>query len=107
DANEDDTAWRLVVKRMHHGNVRVTIFDRVFVLGADYAILVKAGKTFSGLIGEGGVIARGEGDKRKQKPIGDFREAMQFLRAEAERSVSKQRYKGLGEMNPSQLWETT
>ena len=71
------------------------------------AVLAKAGATFTGLLGEGAVVMRGEGDRRKEKPVSDFREAIQFLRAEAERSVSKQRYKGLGEMNPEQLWETT
>src|SRR5690606_16797437 len=102
-----DAGWLGVATSLHHASVRVTGFGRVFVLGADYAILATAGKTFTGLIGEGAYIARGEGDKRKQKSIDDFRDAMQFLRAEAERSVTKQRYKGLGEMNPEQLWETT
>ncbi|HZH55560.1 DNA topoisomerase (ATP-hydrolyzing) subunit B [Yanghanlia caeni] len=107
EANEAGDAWRLVVQRMHHGNIRVSVFDRAFVRGADYAVLAKAGATFTGLLGEGAVVMRGEGDRRKEKPVSDFREAMQWLRSEAERSVSKQRYKGLGEMNPEQLWETT
>ncbi|MBO9330764.1 DNA gyrase subunit B [Achromobacter sp. HZ01] len=98
---------RLSVQRMHHGNVRVSIIDADFVNGTDYAILSKAAKSFSGKVGPRSLVARGEGDKRKEQPVSDFREAMQWLRSEAERGISKQRYKGLGEMNPDQLWETT
>src|SRR5690606_36635655 len=98
---------RLLVRRMHHGNVRVSVIDADFVQGADYAALARSAKTFLGLMGPGAVVARGEGDKRKEQFVSDFREAMQWLRGEAERGISKQRYKGLGEMNPDQLWETT
>ena len=97
----------MVVRRLHHGNVRVSVFDKTFILGADYLVLKRAGQTFLGLIGEGAKIMRGEGERRKEQPIHDFRDAVQWLRSEAERGVSKQRYKGLGEMNPGQLWETT
>ncbi|RZI61506.1 MAG: DNA gyrase subunit B, partial [Rubrivivax sp.] len=97
----------LRISRRHHGNVRSSIITADFVHGADYEVLAEAGKTFKGLVGEEAVIRKGEGEKAKESKVADFRAAMAWLMTQAESSVGRQRYKGLGEMNPAQLWETT
>ena len=83
------------------------MIDADFVHGADYAALNTASRTFKGLLGAGARVIRGSGDKEKQAPVASFAEAMDWLMKEADGAVSRQRYKGLGEMNPGQLWETT
>jgi DNA gyrase subunit B len=93
----------LHINRRHHGNVKVSVIDEDFQLTADYKQLQTTANTFKGLIGAGALIKRGE----RSMAVSDFKSAMKWLIADAERNVTKQRYKGLGEMNPSQLWETT
>ncbi|MFN4327546.1 MAG: DNA topoisomerase (ATP-hydrolyzing) subunit B [Limnobacter sp.] len=105
--NEATDKHQVMVHRRHHGNVKVSVLDSDFVHGADYPVLHHAAETFKGLISEGAEVQRGEGEKQKVQAVVSFREAMKWLTEQAERSVSKQRYKGLGEMNPEQLWETT
>ncbi|MBN4664915.1 DNA topoisomerase (ATP-hydrolyzing) subunit B [Pandoraea nosoerga] len=103
DVENADPMPSLRVERRHHGNVKVTVIDQDFLQTADYAQLQKTAETFKGLIGEGATIKRGE----RSQPVTNFKAAMKWLMADAERNVSKQRYKGLGEMNAEQLWETT
>ncbi len=105
DARTDKPILR--ISRRHHGNIKSSIITQDFVHGADYGALAEAANTFRGMLAEGARVMRGEGEKQKEEKVGDFRQAMRWLIGEAERTTSRQRYKGLGEMNPEQLWETT
>jgi DNA gyrase subunit B len=93
----------LWVSRTQHGLVRQCYIDGDFVLGGDYDQIQRTAKVLQGLLTEGAYVKRGE----HKHPVKEFREAIDWLLGEVQRGVAIQRYKGLGEMNPEQLWETT
>jgi DNA gyrase subunit B len=96
-------AHRIVVVRTHHGTPHVTALDGDFVASGDAEQIRHAAEVLRDLIHAGAVVKRGD----KQLAVKSFKDALDWLLDEARSSVSIQRYKGLGEMNPEQLWETT
>ena len=101
--DEKHERHRLLIERSVHGNSRRCVIDEDFVLSGDYQQLLGTAQLLEGLIGPGAFINRGE----KRQAVKDFGEAMAWLLQEVEKNAALQRYKGLGEMNPEQLWETT
>jgi DNA gyrase subunit B len=93
----------LVIKRMQHGNLRTTYLDHDFLDTGDYGQIRQTAQVLQGLIREGAYVKRGE----QERAVADFKQALDWLLEEVKKGISVQRYKGLGEMNPAQLWETT
>jgi len=94
---------RIVIVRVHHGTPHATVLDADFVASGDAAQIRSAAAVLQDLIHPGAVVRRGD----KQHAVKSFKEALDWLLSEARDSIAIQRYKGLGEMNPGQLWETT
>ncbi|MDR1062705.1 MAG: DNA topoisomerase (ATP-hydrolyzing) subunit B [Azoarcus sp.] len=101
--HEESESWRLAIERMHHGNRRLGWIETDFLASGDYRGIRTAAESIAGLIGPGAEIRRLD----KRQTVARFSDAIAWLLAEVERGLTKQRYKGLGEMNPAQLWETT
>ncbi|MCB1935547.1 MAG: DNA topoisomerase (ATP-hydrolyzing) subunit B [Nitrosomonas sp.] len=101
--DEDNERYRLRIDRISHGNTHTSYLDQDFLHSGDYAQIKKTYQVFDGLLKAGAYIKRGE----KKRSVDNFKEALEWLLEEAKKGLNIQRYKGLGEMNPDQLWETT
>ncbi|MCM2678083.1 DNA topoisomerase (ATP-hydrolyzing) subunit B [Echinimonas agarilytica] len=102
----EDEELKLFLPKMtvrQHGIDTEYLFSADFIKSRDYQQIVALGDQISSLIEEGGFVQRGE----RTKPVSTFVEALDWLISESKRGLGIQRYKGLGEMNPEQLWETT
>jgi len=91
------------VKSFIHGVSRKTTLRPELFKSEVYKSMTRLGENLSGLFEAGAYIKRGE----KTLEVKDFKQALEWLMKEGMRGIYLQRYKGLGEMNPDQLWETT
>ncbi|QDQ26871.1 DNA topoisomerase (ATP-hydrolyzing) subunit B [Chitinimonas arctica] len=101
--DDKNDAFILRLKKTVHGNIAFQYLDHDFLHSGDYVQLRRTADMLSGLLDADAVVKRGD----HEKPVREFKDALEWLLNEVRRNMTVQRYKGLGEMNPDQLWETT
>jgi DNA gyrase subunit B len=94
---------RLRLEKLYYGNYSLSYLNKEFLKGSDYRQIRQTADSLSGLITPTAYVMRGE----QKRGVTSFKQSIEWLLEEAKRGLSIQRYKGLGEMNPEQLWETT
>lgn len=99
----DDESAGIKISHFIHGLSKDSFLPIKFFSGGEYQKLVELGEKLDGLFGEGAYVKRGE----RRREVTNFGHVLTWLMDEAKRGQHIQRYKGLGEMNPEQLWETT